>query len=429
MLFLGRRIERANASTPRFRQLTFRGVGIGTARFAPDRQTIVFSAQAEGQPPELLSLRLDGSETRSLGLPPAQILSMSSAGEMALLLLRPFALAPRIGHIALEQIPHRDPFLLAGTLARASLAGGAPREILEHVMFADWAPNDSDIAVVHRAHNGNRIEFPIGNTIYREELNLLNYPRVSPRGLQIAFKDWGELLVREDGRTARQIPGPAAAIEIAWSPATKEIWYTVGYGSGLLGATEIRAITAGGHDRLVTTLPGDFILFDIAADGRVLLGRLVERTELLGSFPEEPRQRNLSHFEGNIAIDLSRSGDTLLLTDVALGSGGSYLRKTDGSPPKRLGDIDAIALSPDKSLVLVQDGNEAPGSIARCCSLVPTGPGQPTRLDHRGIDLEFIEEHRSAFFPDGRRILWEGRERATDRGCGFRRSKAGRLVP
>ncbi len=162
---------------------------------------------------------------------------------------------------------------------------------------------------------------------------------------------------------------------------------------------------------LVTTLPGDFILFDIAADGRVLLGRLVESTELLGSFPEEPRQRNLSHFEGNIAIDLSRSGDTLLLTDVALGSGGAYLRKTDGSPPKRLGDIDAIALSPDKSLVLVQDGNEAPGSIARCCSLVPTGPGQPTRLDHRGIDLEFIEEHRSAFFPDGRRILWEGREK------------------
>ena len=408
--WLGRRVERAHTSSPRYRQLTFRGAGVGTARFAPDGQTIVFSAQTEGKPPELFSMRLDSLETRSLGLPPAQILSISSLGEMAILLQRPFALSPRIGHLAIEQLIHRDPFLLAGTLAEASLAGGAPRELLEDVMWADWAPNGKDIAVVHRAGNSNRLEFPIGKAIYEAEGEFLNHPRISSRQALVAFKDWGDLFLKDAGSAARHIPGGGAAYEIAWSDTTGEIWYTVGGGGGLLGETELRAITPRGHDRLVATLPADFILYDITADGRVLLGRLVESIEILGSFPDEPRQRNLSHFEGSVAADLSASGDMLLFGDVVVGTGGAYLTRTDGSPPKRLGDIDALALSPDGRFVLVNDG-DSPGS-ARCCLLVPTGPGQSTRLDNRGIDMVFTEETRSRFFPDGRRIFYEGYEKS-----------------
>ena len=78
-------------------------------------------------------MRLDSPEVRSLGLPPAQILSISSKGEMAVLLHRPFALVPRIGHLSMEQMPFVDLLLFEGTLATASLAGGAPRELLEDV--------------------------------------------------------------------------------------------------------------------------------------------------------------------------------------------------------------------------------------------------------------------------------------------------------
>jgi serine/threonine protein kinase len=408
MYLVGQRVQLAHTSSPRFRQLTFRGAGIGTARFAPDGQTIVFSAQTEGRPPELFSMRLESLETRSMGLPPAQILSISSMGEMAILLLRPFALSSRIGHIALEQAVYRDPFLFSGTLAEASLAGGAPRELLEDVMWADWAPDAKDIAVIHRAGNRNRVEFPIGKAIYEAEGELLNHPRISSDQARVAFKDWGWILLKDPGGSARALTGPWAAYEVAWSNASGEIWYTVGSGGYLRGETQLRAITPRGHDRLVATLPADFILYDIAADGRVLLGRLLESTEILGSFPDEPRQRNLSHFEGNTAADLSASGDILLFSDLVVGSGGAYVGRTDGSPPKRLGDIDALALSPDGKFVLVQDG-DAPGA-PRCCLLVPTGPGQSTRLDNRGIDMVFTEETRSRFFPDGRRIVYEGHE-------------------
>ena len=73
------------------RQLTFGSAGISTARFAPGGQTVVYTAQFEGKPPELLTARLDSPETRSLGLSRAEILSVSSSGQMALLI------APRFG--------------------------------------------------------------------------------------------------------------------------------------------------------------------------------------------------------------------------------------------------------------------------------------------------------------------------------------------
>src|SRR5262249_49109442 len=154
----GRRLERATVSEPRFRQLTFRGAGIGSARFAPDGQTIVFSTQTEGQPPELLAMRLDGPEARPLGLPPAQILSISSARPIALLLAPPFALGPRAGHMVFEQVAVRDTALLEGMLATAPLGGGSPRELLDGVLFADWDTDGKDLAAVHRSGNRSRVE-------------------------------------------------------------------------------------------------------------------------------------------------------------------------------------------------------------------------------------------------------------------------------
>ena len=411
MYVLGQRVQLAHTSSPRFRQLTFRGAGIGTARFAPDGQTIVFTSQTEGRPPELLSMRLDGPEVRPLGLPPAQILSISSSGEMAILLLRPFALYPRIGHMAFEQFVYRDPSLFDGTLAEAALAGGAPSELLENVMFADWAPNGTDLAVVRSSGNGRRLEFPIGNPIYSKEETFMNHPRVSssPRG--VAFKDWGEVLLKDSREAVRRL-GPGTGFEIAWSEKTGEIWYNVA-----AQQTEIRAVTPGGRDRLVATLPGDFILYDIATDGRVLLGRLVETTEILGSFPSEPRERNLSYFDMSVANALSATGDTLLFGDVfrpewASSPSGSYLRKTDGSPPKRLRDGVGLALSPDGRFIL-RNFVALEQPIDRFI-LMPTGPGETKKVSWGRIAFDWIDGH-AGFFPDGKRVFFAGVEANRDR--------------
>src|SRR5262249_56286736 len=114
---------------------------------------------------------------------------------------------------------------------------------------------------------------------------------------------------------------------------------------------------------LVVSIPGDFVLYDIAADGRVLLGRLVETTEILGTFPEEPRERNLSQFDLSIATDLSPDGNVLLFSDafrpgeeLAGSPTGIYIRKTERTVPKRLGEVwqSSPVLSPDGNLVLAK---------------------------------------------------------------------------
>ncbi|HTO77051.1 MAG TPA: hypothetical protein VMQ61_13325, partial [Thermoanaerobaculia bacterium] len=403
--FAGARIERARAPKPRFRQLTFRGAGIGTARFSPDGRTIVFSTQTEGRPPELFSMRVEGPEARSLGLPPAQILSISASDQMAILLAPPFALGPRIGHIAFEQTTTRDPFLLAGTLAVAALGGGAPRELLADVSFADWDAEGKNLAVVHRAGNRYRVEYPIGTTVFDREESILNHVRLSPRNL-LALKDWDDLYLKETGGGARRIVTEGADIENAWFQPGRELWTSVGPGGGLEGETEIRGITSGGRVRIVAHLPGEFILYDIAPDGRVLLGRLTEMSEVLGSFHGEARERDLTLFNTAGAGTMSDSGNEIVIGDTNYGQ-LDYLERTDGSAPKRLrDDCPATNLSPDGGALLCVNGDSHQMSYA------PVGPGPVRKLDRGETTCFVVDGGQANFFPDGRRVYFPAQDKS-----------------
>src|SRR5262245_27855947 len=65
-------------------RLTFQRGRVPSARFGPDGQTIVYSAAWEGAPLEMFTTRPDSSEFRSIGISGADVLSISSAGEIAL---------------------------------------------------------------------------------------------------------------------------------------------------------------------------------------------------------------------------------------------------------------------------------------------------------------------------------------------------------
>ncbi len=117
---------------PTYRQLTFRRGSIRSARFAPDGQTILYSAAWQGNPTDVFTARPEAPESRSMGLSRTQLMSVSNTAEMAVLLN-----SKAIGT-----------WVNMGTLARAPLAGGAPREVLEHVQWADWAPDGGSFLVV-----------------------------------------------------------------------------------------------------------------------------------------------------------------------------------------------------------------------------------------------------------------------------------------
>jgi serine/threonine protein kinase len=128
------------AAPPTYRQLTFRRGSIRSARFAPDGQTILYSAAWQGSPVDVFTARPEAPEARSMGLSRTQLASVSSTSEMAVLLN-----SKAIGT-----------WVNMGTLARAPLVGGAPREILEQVQWADWAADGSGLAVVRNFGGRNR---------------------------------------------------------------------------------------------------------------------------------------------------------------------------------------------------------------------------------------------------------------------------------
>ncbi len=384
---------------PVYRQLTFRRGSIRSARFAPDGQTILYSAAWQGGPVDVFTARPEAPEARSMGLSRTQLVSVSSASEMAVLLN-----SKAIGT-----------WVNMGTLARAPLVGGAPREVLEQVQWADWSADGTSLAVVRDMGGRNRLEFPIGKPLY-ETGGWIGHPRVSPKGDLIAFidhpvqgDDSGSLAVVDLAGKMKTLSGQWFTIQgVAWSPDGKEIWFTASK-SGV--DRTLYAVTLDGKERMVLRLPGAVMIFDIFKDGRVLLMRASWRRELVGITPDDSKQHDLSWLDYTYPADLSPDGKTLLFDEE--GGGGSldysksgglsyavYIRKTDGSPAVLLGEGGAVALSPDGKSVIAQT-QDSPSQLR----LLTTGAGEAKELTKDNINHSW-----SHWFPDGKRILFTGNE-------------------
>jgi Tol biopolymer transport system component len=398
-LFAGKMIFSAiPLPPPVYRQLTFRRGSIRSARFAPDGQTILYSAAWQGNPTDVFTARPEAPESRSMGLSRTQLMSVSNTAEMAVLLN-----SKAIGT-----------WVNMGTLARAPLAGGAPREVLEHVQWADWSTDGSNFLVVRDVNGMNRLEFPVGKTLYQTG-GWIGHPRISPNGDLIAFADHplqgddnGSLSIVDMAGHTRILAGEWFTIQgLAWAPDGKEIWFTASK-SGT--DRTLYAVSLDGKQRIIARLPGALMLFDIAKDGRVLLVRASWRRELMGVTPDG-KQRELSWLDYTYPGELSADGKTLLFDEE--GGGGSlaysksggftygvYLRKTDGSPAVLLGEGSALALSPDGKWAITQ----SQGSPAQL-RILATGAGQA-----RDLTNDTINHNWAHWFPDGKRILFSGNE-------------------
>ena len=214
-LLAGKRIWQTAPSAPLYHEITFRRGVIPAARFAPDGQTILYSAAWQGNPVEIFTARQGSVESRSLGLGNAQLLAVSSSGEMALSL---------DSHVI-------GTWVSSGTLARAPLAGGAPRKVLEDVQWADWSPDGNDLAVVRDAGGRNRLEYPIGKVLYEASGSWISHPRISPKGDMIAFLDHpvqGDdsgtvMMVDLAGNRKKLSHEWYSAQGLAWSPDGREV--------------------------------------------------------------------------------------------------------------------------------------------------------------------------------------------------------------
>ncbi len=386
-VFAGRPLWKARFDTrPTLRQVTFRHTEISHARFGPKAQTIIFSIAAVGGDPELQSAQPGNPESKSLGLPPAEVLSVSTSGELAIL----------FGGGSIR----------GGTLARVSLAGGAPRELMEQIRDASWAPDGKTLAVLHGVDGRFRIEYPPGKVLYQPQGEVSDI-RFSAAGDRLLLKESGSIADLE-GLIVLDLSGKPRKIasvpyEAIWSPRGDEVWFNEIGG----GTTSIYAVTISGKRRFVGAFPGDFDLHDISRDGQVLLERESMEYEMIGRAAGQPAERNLSWLDGSVPVDLSADGSLLLFSEVAMGGGPAkaiYKRGTDGSPAVRLGEGNPLALSPDMKWALTAHDTSH-------LVLLPTGPGQSREILLPGISLfgalpgpVFVGQG-AYFFPDGKRIL------------------------
>ena len=388
--FLGR--NSANPPLPIYTQLTFRRGSIFTARFTSDGKGIYFSAAWNGNPLDISFMRAESSDVQTL-VPNTQLLSVSPAGEMAVLLKGRY-----LFH-----------FVNQGTLARMPLAGGVAREMLENVQQADWGPNGSTMAVVRIDKGKSQLEYPIGTKLYETD-GYISDPRVSPKGDTIAFLDHplhgdsrGSVMIVDSNRQTRKLTDEWSGGDgLAWSPTGDEVWFTATRAGE---AQSLYAVTLGGKQRVVLRTPVSLKLQDISRDGEVLLTGSHQSTPIIGLPPGETKERDLSWLNWVRIADLSADGTSFIFTEFGQGSGTNYaiyLRQTDGSPAVRLGEGYGLRRSPDGKRVIAV--LFSPPQLI----LLPTGAGEAKRLERFGI--EQYSSVGASWLPDGKDIVFIGKE-------------------
>jgi serine/threonine protein kinase len=392
-----------SASLPEYQALTFRTGSIGNARFTPDGN-IVYSAAWDGGQNQLYVGRTDDPGARELGVKDAELLAISKRGELAV----------RLNSVILAG------FAQVGTLARISMGGGAPREVLDNVEDADWAADGENMVVTRFVpETGHwRLEYPIGKVLF-DGTNWISHPRISPDGKWIAFADHqnangddeGSVALiaadgKGDGNNKEKLlsTGWTSLEGIVWPPSSDEIWFT----STITGSgANPRAVTLSGKVRSLTNVPGGMWLEDLR-NGMALMITHRRRIGIRGVPPSGKAEVELGWFGWSILGDLTPDGRKVLFEEAGDGGGANYtifVRDTDGSPPVRIGEGVGLAISPDGKWVITQPAKGGP------LRLVPTGAGEARQLTHDTVSYEKVR-----WLANGKQLLASG----VDAGHGAR---------
>jgi eukaryotic-like serine/threonine-protein kinase len=368
-----------------FTRLTYRRGDVDAARFAPDG-SIIYSANWEGSPYAVYSLRPGNRESRPLGLgPDTHLAGVSSTGELAIVLASKH------------------------TLARVPVSGGTPRELLEDAIEADWSPDGKEMAVVRRSNGRYRLEYPVGKVLHESSTQPMR-PRIAPGSGAVAFFEMDgsagdvNLGVVQAGSPVRVLTGGMRAVGgLAWAPSGREVWI-----SAIRKATDNPAIFSvglQGETRLLAQGSNWLSIHDVSPGGEILVASTVSRVGIRGQLPGERESRDLSWHENSVVSEMMADG-SILMMELGAGEGrnNAIYYQRPGQGVVRLGDGNYPALSPDgKSVVCLR--RDEKGSALQ---IIPTGAGEVREFPGEGLRYQ-----PPRWFSDGRRILFNA---ASDNG-------------
>jgi Tol biopolymer transport system component len=368
------RATEMRAERYKFTALTFKPMAIFKAAFAPDGKTVLFSGAQDGNIPQIFVVRPEFPGPRPLGDPGTHLLAVSSKGELAVLT----GARSRFGGSR-----------FMGTLARMPIGGGAPRELLEKVVEADWTPDGERLAIIRVVDGKDRLEFPIGNVLY-ETGSALSDLRISPRGELIAFFEHQTqfetrarlCVVDLRGKRTNLTSDYTSKQGIAWAPNGREVYFSSSAAGDELYS--VYASTPGGRVRLALGSPGGQAIHDISTGGRWLTTRDERPVALMVHTPESSQERDVSWLDSSVGGQLSRRATQVVFTEQGEAAGDEYsvcLRASEGSPVVKLGTGSAWDLSPDGASVLALLPSNPPQIV-----IYPTGAGEARQVVRGNIE-------------------------------------------
>jgi Tol biopolymer transport system component len=390
--FAGARFGGATAGMPDITQLTFRSGTVRGARFAPDGQNVLYAAAWEGHPVTLFSTRPGSPDSAALNLADADLMAVSHTTNDMLATL---GAAPVFT------------FYTRGTLARASVAGGAPRAILDNVIAADFSPDGQMIAAIVGLPGAFSLQFPVGTERWKTSYPI-SHVRVAPDGEQVAFLshplggDEGDVKVLGKTGEPRTISSGWITLGgLAWANGGTELWFT---GARRGGTRTLWAATPGGRERELYHSTESITLEDVAPDGRALLSAGSIRSRVVYGSIADTTDRDLAWFDFGVQPSVSADGKLVAFTEAGEGAGGTYgvfVRPASGEAAVRVVDGGGGIISPDGTQVFAKELPDLHAFV-----LAPTGAGAPKRIPLKSLDQILSW----SWFPDGRHILIVGNE-------------------
>ncbi len=271
-------------------------------------------------------------------------------------------------------------------LYKVPIVGGEPRKVLDDAIEGDWSPDGKQIVYLSTRRVENTIHFALGiaradGGETREVSDVAGFvllgPRWSPDGSTLASTQAGTqnaansvFLVGVDGKGARSISPPPPAGEIStlsWSGEGDVILYGVRdsiVAGGARGGVSriVRQETRTGKSRILMSLPTWIPQVEVAGPGRLLLGAVAVRMNL---------------------VEIPIGGKAPLAQEKFLTHGNCIDRQPAYSP-----DGEWVVFSSSR------DGNLDLWLVSRSTAAL------------KRITDDAADDWDPGFTPDGRRILW-----------------------
>ena len=263
-----------------------------------------------------------------------------------------------------------------------------------------------------------RVEFPVGNTIHgRHQFRLV---RIAPDGQRLALSNGPDIVVLDrSGQKTTLSTGWGDMITLAWSPSGDEVWFTAPPSQRRCGRCApsrsrqgARALPSSGdsawHPRRLPRWPCP------DRDARGQDGVLVCPARRV-----QPRE--LSWLDGSAPEALSRDGGSVLFSEMFRGAGERFDLSAQN---RRLGRRPTgrwiwRRSSPDGKWVWQRRSGR------QHWILMPTGPGSAKTLPPGPL----VARCEANFLPNGRQIVFGGREKDRGGESMSRTSTADRFAP